>query len=221
MLLTRWLHSSQAAKEQVAAGTMSSSLLKRLDLLSSSDKYDSMLQGITDVGELPDPTGQVTYASKLDDGLELYRVTCPIGVLLVIFEARPEVIVNITALAIKSGMSFLVPFHVLMAKYEAAADHRLECQFRKCCYSERWKGIASYAERHVDNHPTCSVYNIFTASVHPDGLDSLRNCFAAGAGSVHRFGYSERKQQLGEGHSEWNEDPCDGSCRWTMRCVPG
>lgn len=101
----------QAAREQAAAGKMSSSLLKRLDLESSSDKYDSMLQGIVDVDSLPDPTGQVTYAKTLDDGLELHRVTCPIGVLLVIFEARPEVIVNITALAIKSGavppLSFL------------------------------------------------------------------------------------------------------------------
>lgn len=94
---------AQAAREQVAAGSMSSSLLKRLDLLSSADKYDTMLQGITDVAGLAEPTGQVSYATKMDDGLELYRVSCPIGVLLVIFEARPEVIVNITALAIKSG----------------------------------------------------------------------------------------------------------------------
>ncbi|BGP56415.1 hypothetical protein JCM8202_001845 [Rhodotorula sphaerocarpa] len=93
----------EAAREQVAAGSMSSSLLKRLDLESSPDKYDSMLQGILDVDSLPDPTGQVTYARTLDDGLELHRVTCPIGVLLIIFEARPEVIANITALAIKSG----------------------------------------------------------------------------------------------------------------------
>jgi glutamate-5-semialdehyde dehydrogenase len=42
-------------------------------------------------------------ATKLDNGLDLYRLTCPIGVLLVIFEARPEVIANITALALKSG----------------------------------------------------------------------------------------------------------------------
>ena len=41
--------------------------------------------------------------TKLDDGLILERVTCPIGVLLIIFEARPEVIANITSLAIKSG----------------------------------------------------------------------------------------------------------------------
>ena len=82
---------------------MSSTLLKRLDLLSSASKYDDMLQGITDVDQLPDPTGRITYAKQLDDGLELHRMSCPIGVLLVIFEARPEVIVNITALAIKSG----------------------------------------------------------------------------------------------------------------------
>jgi glutamate-5-semialdehyde dehydrogenase len=84
-----------------------------------------MLQGVADVANLDDPAGQTTYARKLDEGLTLHRVTCkrlalsrgfrlaliralydylgPIGVLLVIFEARPEVIVNITSLAIKSG----------------------------------------------------------------------------------------------------------------------
>ena len=65
-----------------------------------------MIQGVQDVADLQDPNGRVTYASELDDGLELYRVSCPIGVLLVIFEARPEVVVNIAALAIKSGISF-------------------------------------------------------------------------------------------------------------------
>lgn len=97
------LDASQAAQIEVDAGRMSSSLLKRLDL-TKGDKWDSMLQGVTDVANLPDPTGIVAYASELDDGLQLYRVTCPIGVLLVIFEARPEVVVNIAALAIKSGM---------------------------------------------------------------------------------------------------------------------
>jgi glutamate-5-semialdehyde dehydrogenase len=83
---------------------MSNSLLARLDL-DRGDKWDSMLQGVLDVAALPDPTGQVSYANELDDGLELYKVSCPIGVLLVIFEARPEVVVNIAALAIKSGKS--------------------------------------------------------------------------------------------------------------------
>lgn len=47
--------------------------------------------------------GKVTLKTLLDDGLTLERITCPIGVLLIIFEARPEVIANIAALAIKSG----------------------------------------------------------------------------------------------------------------------
>ncbi|ODQ63608.1 gamma-glutamyl phosphate reductase [Nadsonia fulvescens var. elongata DSM 6958] len=88
-------------KEAQTAG-LSQSLIKRLDL-ASGDKYDSMLQGILDVATLDDPVGKITLATKLDEGLELYRVTCPVGTLLVIFEARPEVIANISALAIKSG----------------------------------------------------------------------------------------------------------------------
>ncbi|KIJ55650.1 hypothetical protein M422DRAFT_73422 [Sphaerobolus stellatus SS14] len=92
----------EAALKEVEVGRLSSSLVKRLDL-SSGDKFDSMLQGVSDVAALSDPTGIVDYASELDDGLELYRVSCPIGVLLVIFEARPEVVVNIASLAIKSG----------------------------------------------------------------------------------------------------------------------
>ncbi|KAF8074915.1 gamma-glutamyl phosphate reductase [Lyophyllum atratum] len=91
-----------AAQLEVDAGRMSKSLLARLDL-GRGDKWDSMLQGVLDVAALPDPTDIVSYATEIDDGLELYRVSCPIGVLLVIFEARPEVVVNIASLAIKSG----------------------------------------------------------------------------------------------------------------------
>ncbi len=83
-------------------GELSQSVLKRLDL-SRPGKYEDMLKGILDVRELPDPVGKVDLRTKLDEGLELERVSCPIGVLLIIFEARPEVIANISALAIKSG----------------------------------------------------------------------------------------------------------------------
>lgn len=92
----------EAAKPLVDAGKLSKSLYSRLDL-SRPGKFDAMLSGISEVAALPSPTGLTTYAKELDEGLELYRVTCPIGVLLVIFEARPEVVVNIAALAIKSG----------------------------------------------------------------------------------------------------------------------
>ncbi|ORX37571.1 putative glutamate-5-semialdehyde dehydrogenase [Kockovaella imperatae] len=92
----------EAASALVDQGKLSSTLVSRLDL-SRAGKYESMLQGVMDVAALPAPTGLVTFAKELGPGLELHRVTCPIGVLLVIFEARPEVVVNIAALAIKSG----------------------------------------------------------------------------------------------------------------------
>ncbi|TPX36910.1 glutamate-5-semialdehyde dehydrogenase [Synchytrium microbalum] len=90
----------QAAKNDTH---LSSTLVKRLDLNAGGDKFDSMLQGVLDVQSLTDPCGQVTLATKLDDGLEMFRVTCPVGVLLMIFEARPEVVVQVACLAIKSG----------------------------------------------------------------------------------------------------------------------
>ena len=70
-----------------------------------------MLDGISDIAALPDPTGAVTYARELYDSLELYRVSCTISVLLVIFEARPEAVINVAALALKSGASLLLPPH--------------------------------------------------------------------------------------------------------------
>jgi len=90
------------ALPQVEAGKLSASLYKRLDL-EGPGKFDTMLQGIKDIEQLDDPVGNVLLANKLDNGLELYRVSCPVGVLLVIFEARPEVVANIAALALKSG----------------------------------------------------------------------------------------------------------------------
>lgn len=92
----------ELASQTSKGGMMSSSLVKRLDI-SRPGKYDDMLQGILDVRKLEDPVGKIDLRTLLDDNLELTRVSCPIGVLLIIFEARPEVIANIAALAIKSG----------------------------------------------------------------------------------------------------------------------
>ena len=67
-----------------------------------------MLQGVLDICQLPDPIGKVTLARELDQGLCLYRVSCPVGVALIIFEARPEVVVQISCLSIKSGNAVLL-----------------------------------------------------------------------------------------------------------------
>lgn len=76
--------------------------LQRLNLEGA--KFDTLLAGLSDVKGLRDPINQVTLARELDgDGLKLYQVTCPIGVICVIFEARPEAVVQIASLAIKSA----------------------------------------------------------------------------------------------------------------------
>ncbi|CAM1500730.1 Fc.00g098920.m01.CDS01 [Cosmosporella sp. VM-42] len=90
------------ARKAAADGGLSQALVSRLDL-GKKGKWEDMLKGILDVRDLDDPVGQVQMRTKLDDDLIMERVSCPIGVLLIIFEARPEVIANIASLAIKSG----------------------------------------------------------------------------------------------------------------------
>ncbi|KAL6910178.1 Aldehyde/histidinol dehydrogenase [Trichoderma evansii] len=92
----------ELARKAAADGKLSQALVSRLDL-GKKGKWEDMLQGILDVRDLEDPVGKVQLRTKLDDNLNLERVSCPIGVLLIIFEARPEVIANIASLAIKSG----------------------------------------------------------------------------------------------------------------------
>ncbi|CDO95327.1 unnamed protein product [Kluyveromyces dobzhanskii CBS 2104] len=88
--------------EHAKSTNLSDSLIKRLDLFKG-DKFETMLQGIVDVANLQDPVGKINFAREIDENLILYQITAPVGVLLVIFESRPEVIANITALSIKSG----------------------------------------------------------------------------------------------------------------------
>lgn len=92
----------ELARKAAADGALSQALVSRLDL-GKKGKWEDMLQGILDVRDLEDPVGKTSLRTKLDDDLILERVSCPIGVLLIIFEARPEVIANIASLAIKSG----------------------------------------------------------------------------------------------------------------------
>jgi glutamate-5-semialdehyde dehydrogenase len=76
-------------------------LLKRLNF--DSAKLDEVLAGVKSVIALPDPVGTVLSARELDKGLELYQVSCPIGLIAMIFESRPDALVQIASLAVKSG----------------------------------------------------------------------------------------------------------------------
>ncbi len=87
-------------KAAEAAG-IAKPLYARLKL--DETKLQGAIAGVRDVGRLSDPVGAVQIHRELDTGLILKRITCPLGVLGVIFEARPDAVMQISTLAIKSG----------------------------------------------------------------------------------------------------------------------
>ena len=76
-------------------------VIKRLKF--DEGKLQSVIDGIKQLISLPDPIGRKQIMREMDEGLVLTRVSCPIGVIGVIFEARPDALVQISSLLIKSG----------------------------------------------------------------------------------------------------------------------
>ena len=91
----------ERGRAMLDAGEISGSMFKRLRLDDS--KIDGMIDGIMDVIALGDPVGEVMSSLDLDDGLTLHQIRCPIGMLGVIFESRPDVVPQIMSLCLKSG----------------------------------------------------------------------------------------------------------------------
>ena len=94
------------AEEFVNNGELSKATFNRLKL--DENKMRDMIQGIKDIANLEDPIGKNLFVRELDKDLTLYKVSCPIGVLGIIFEARPDVISQISALAIKSSNAVIL-----------------------------------------------------------------------------------------------------------------
>ncbi|MBR4069398.1 MAG: glutamate-5-semialdehyde dehydrogenase [Clostridia bacterium] len=92
--------------EQATAENLAAPLLSRLKV--TDRKCDRMIEGLRALAQLPDPLGHVQYAKELSPGLNLYRVACPIGVIGVIFESRPDALVQISSLCLKSGNAVLL-----------------------------------------------------------------------------------------------------------------
>ncbi|MDA0672931.1 MAG: glutamate-5-semialdehyde dehydrogenase [Cyanobacteria bacterium] len=87
--------------EAAIADHLATPLYNRLKL--DAVKLQGAIAGVRDVAHLPDPVGTVQLHRELDTGLELQRIACPLGVLGVIFESRPDAVVQIASLAVKSG----------------------------------------------------------------------------------------------------------------------
>jgi len=94
----------QANREDLAraaADGIQDFVMKRLRF--DEHKLSDCLSGIESLLSLPDPVGRITLKRQLDEGLTLTRISCPIGVIGIIFEARPDALVQISCLCIKSG----------------------------------------------------------------------------------------------------------------------
>jgi glutamate-5-semialdehyde dehydrogenase len=86
---------------QAAESEITPALYARLKL--DTTKLNGAIVGVRDVAKLADPVGQMQIHREIDTGLIMQRVSCPLGVLGVIFEARPDAVMQIASLAIKSG----------------------------------------------------------------------------------------------------------------------
>ena len=85
---------------------LSAPLLQRLKF--DRAKLAQVQEGLRSLSSLPDPIGQTVFCHEITEGLKLYRVTCPIGVLGIIFESRPDALIQISSLAVKSGNAALL-----------------------------------------------------------------------------------------------------------------
>jgi len=91
------LRDLQAAKSD----NLPDPIIKRLKF--DEEKLNSVISGIEQLIKLEEPVGKTLLATELAEGLDLYRVSCPIGVIGVIFESRPDALAQIAALCLKSG----------------------------------------------------------------------------------------------------------------------
>ena len=77
-------------------------------LLFRDEKLQQVIAGLHVLTEIPDPIGKTEISTEITEGLEMYRVRCPIGVIGIIFESRPDALVQISSLCIKSGNASLL-----------------------------------------------------------------------------------------------------------------
>lgn len=107
----------RAAGPLVASGRMSAAMFARLRVTAKGIK--EMVARVRDVARLPDPLGRRLAATELDDKLVLFKETCPLGVVGIVFESRPDVVPQVASLALKSG-------NALILKGGAEAEHTSE-----------------------------------------------------------------------------------------------
>ena len=152
---------------QAEADGLAAPLLGRLKF--REEKLRAVTDGLRALAALPDPIGATTMTHEITPGLKMYRVTCPIGVIGVIFARRPDALVQIASLALKSGNAVLLKGGreadrtnavLCGALREAAADVGLPADFAQLLHSREDvaamldEGVAAYIRRKGLWNPT-------------------------------------------------------------------
>lgn len=150
-------------------------------------------------------------------------MTCPIGVLLVIFEARPEVVVNIASLAIKSG-EYLALMSILINKAEngrLGTDALGSLACRECRNPQRRQGILQFGQSTGRLYPQCTFQNLPSPRLHPSRPNTLRNIGFTRTRQIHRPRHPTRVQLSRLSHPTQHPNPRDGPRRWIVLCICG
>jgi glutamate-5-semialdehyde dehydrogenase len=131
------------AEEMLEAGEYSQALVDRLEL--SNSKLDSIIEMVRSVAGQDDPLGETLSARELDEELELYKLSVPIGVIGTVFESRPDALVQIAALSMKSGNAV-----ILKGGSEASYSNRALFELIREATADRPDGWAQLIEARED-----------------------------------------------------------------------
>ena len=124
---------------QAIAENLSAPMVSRLRF--GEEKTRRVLDGLRALTALPDPLGKVQYAKELTEGLRLYRCSCPIGVIGIIFESRPDALVQISSLCLKSGNAVLLKGGREAERTNAALYEAILEGTRDAGLPETWCGL--------------------------------------------------------------------------------
>jgi glutamate-5-semialdehyde dehydrogenase len=160
----------QAASQMVKGGNLSESLYQRLKL--DKTKLLGVVEGVRQIAAMADPVGKTTLTRELDEGLVLCRLTCPIGVVAVIFESRPDAMPQIFSLCLKTGNAVLL-------KGGTEAEHSNRIVFNTMQAAARQAGLPAEAFALLETR--ADVKELLAA----DGLVDL--IIPRGSGSLVRY----------------------------------
>ena len=155
-----------------AAG-MSSGLLDRLSL--DEGRINAMADALESLAGLPDPLGRVLERREIEDGIELTRVSVPLGVVAMVYEARPNVTADAAGICLKSGNACVLRGGSLAAKSCAAIAHVLHDAAVSAGMPEGCIGIIESTDRAAAD-VLMSLHGIVDVLVPRGGAGLIRHC---------------------------------------------